>query len=398
MSPTARILLVDDRPENLFALEAILEPLGQELVRAESGEEALRRLLHDDYAAILLDVQMPRLDGFQTAELIKQRERTRHVPIIFLTALSKDAEHVFRGYESGAVDYITKPFDPAVLRAKVGGLHRALAEDGRAAAARGSRPGAGAGRARPRERGALPAARRRRAGDRLDDDGRGLDDVLQPALVRLHRARAGRRLQPDRLHPPRRRSRDARPVGAGAHHLDTVRGRVPPPGRARRLPVAPRPGDADARRERRDRRLGRRGHGHRRSAPGRGAAAVPGRGRLGPRQLARLRADARRRGPARRAEDRRLVHDRPRPRRRADPRRHRPRRPAEGGALTRALRALSARPRDGNGPRRRRPDKGGRARARDHPRAVRAGRRRPPARDRRRPRRPLLPLRAARRP
>ncbi len=120
MSPTARILLVDDRPENLFALEAILEPLGQDLVRAESGEEALRRLLHDDYAAILLDVQMPRLDGFQTAELIKQRERTRHVPIIFLTALSKDAEHVFRGYESGAVDYITKPFDPAVLRAKVG--------------------------------------------------------------------------------------------------------------------------------------------------------------------------------------------------------------------------------------------------------------------------------------
>jgi PAS domain S-box-containing protein len=120
VSPQAKILLVDDRAENLFALEAILEPLGQELVRAESGEEALRRLLHDDYAAILLDVQMPRLDGFQTAELIKQRERTRHVPIIFLTAISKDAEHVFRGYESGAVDYITKPFDPGVLRAKVG--------------------------------------------------------------------------------------------------------------------------------------------------------------------------------------------------------------------------------------------------------------------------------------
>ena len=120
MTPLAKILLVDDRPENLLALEAILEPLEQELVRAESGEEALRRLLHDDYAVILLDVQMPRLDGFQTAELIKQRERTRHVPIIFLTAISKDAEHVFRGYESGAVDYITKPFDPAVLRAKVG--------------------------------------------------------------------------------------------------------------------------------------------------------------------------------------------------------------------------------------------------------------------------------------
>ena len=120
MSAKAKILLVDDRPENLLALEAILEPLGQELVRAESGEEALRRLLHDEFAAILLDAQMPRLDGFQTAELIKQRERTRHVPIIFLTAISKDAEHVFRGYESGAVDYITKPFDPMVLRAKVG--------------------------------------------------------------------------------------------------------------------------------------------------------------------------------------------------------------------------------------------------------------------------------------
>jgi PAS domain S-box-containing protein len=119
MTPTAKILLVDDRAENLLALEAILEPLEQELVRAESGEEALRRLLHDEYAAILLDVQMPRLDGFQTAELIKQRERTRHVPIIFLTAISKDAEHVFRGYEAGAVDYITKPFDPHVLRAKV---------------------------------------------------------------------------------------------------------------------------------------------------------------------------------------------------------------------------------------------------------------------------------------
>ena len=115
----AKILLVDDRPENLLALEAILEPLGQELVRADSGEEALRRLLYDDFAAILLDVQMPRLDGFQTAELIKRRERNRHVPIIFLTAISKDAENVFRGYEAGAVDYMMKPFDPVVLRSKV---------------------------------------------------------------------------------------------------------------------------------------------------------------------------------------------------------------------------------------------------------------------------------------
>ena len=119
MSERAKLLLVDDRPENLLALEAILEPLGQELVRAGSGEEALRYLLHDEFAAILLDVQMPGLDGFQTAELIKERERTRHIPIIFLTAISKDAEHIFRGYGAGAVDYLLKPFDPHVLRAKV---------------------------------------------------------------------------------------------------------------------------------------------------------------------------------------------------------------------------------------------------------------------------------------
>ena len=115
----AKLLLVDDRPENLLALEAILEPLDTDLVRAQSGEEALRRLLVDEYAAILLDVQMPGLDGFQTAELIKRRERTKHVPILFLTAISKDAEHVFRGYSAGAVDYLMKPFDPVILRAKI---------------------------------------------------------------------------------------------------------------------------------------------------------------------------------------------------------------------------------------------------------------------------------------
>jgi PAS domain S-box-containing protein len=119
VSERARLLLVDDRPENLLALEAILEPLGQELVRAGSGEEALRHLLHDEFAVILLDVQMPGLDGFETAKLIKDRERTRHIPIVFLTAISKDAEHIFRGYGAGAVDYLLKPFDPQVLRAKV---------------------------------------------------------------------------------------------------------------------------------------------------------------------------------------------------------------------------------------------------------------------------------------
>ena len=115
----ARILLVDDRQENLLALEAILEPLGQELVKATSGEEALKYLLQREFAVILMDVQMPGLDGFQTAALIKQRERTRTIPIIFLTALSRDAAHVFKGYAHGAVDYLLKPFDPEILRSKV---------------------------------------------------------------------------------------------------------------------------------------------------------------------------------------------------------------------------------------------------------------------------------------
>src|ERR687888_2436866 len=115
----ANVLLVDDRPENLVALEAILEPLGQNLIEAHSGEDALRQLLHHEVAVILLDVQMPELDGFETATLIKQRERTSHVPIIFITAISKDEEQVFRGYSVGAVDYVFKPFDPQVLRSKV---------------------------------------------------------------------------------------------------------------------------------------------------------------------------------------------------------------------------------------------------------------------------------------
>lgn len=115
----AKVLLVDDRPENLLALEAILQGLDQELVTADSGEEALKRLLTDDFAVILLDVQMPGMDGFETAEHIKRRERTRHVPIVFLTALDREPHHAFRGYSVGAVDYLAKPFDPWVLRAKV---------------------------------------------------------------------------------------------------------------------------------------------------------------------------------------------------------------------------------------------------------------------------------------
>jgi PAS domain S-box-containing protein len=115
----ACILMVDDRPENLVALEAILEPLGHELVRAGSGEEALRQILRRDFAVVLLDVQMPGMNGFETASTIKSRERSRHLPIIFLTAINKDEEYVFEGYSHGAVDYLFKPFNPAILRSKV---------------------------------------------------------------------------------------------------------------------------------------------------------------------------------------------------------------------------------------------------------------------------------------
>ena len=119
MSERARILLVDDRPQNLLALEAILNTLDQTLVRAGSGEEALAALLRDEYALILLDAQMPGMDGFETAARIKARERTKNVPIIFLTAVDQDQRLAYRGYAAGAADYITKPFDPWLLRAKV---------------------------------------------------------------------------------------------------------------------------------------------------------------------------------------------------------------------------------------------------------------------------------------
>jgi CheY-like chemotaxis protein len=115
----AKALLVDDRKDNLLALEAILQGLPVTPVAVESGEAALKQLLTDDFAVILLDAQMPNMDGFETASHIKRRERTRHVPILFLTAADRDAQLALRGYAVGAVDYLTKPFDPWVLRAKV---------------------------------------------------------------------------------------------------------------------------------------------------------------------------------------------------------------------------------------------------------------------------------------
>ena len=119
MSRQARILLVDDRTENLIALDAILSPLNQILVPVQSGEQALEALLADEFAVVLLDIVMPGMDGFETAARIKQNAKTRDVPIIFLTAAIAQPGQPFRGYAAGAVDYLAKPFDPGVLTAKV---------------------------------------------------------------------------------------------------------------------------------------------------------------------------------------------------------------------------------------------------------------------------------------
>ena len=117
--PKVNVLLVDDQPENLLALEALLGRLGQNLVKAKSGEEALRCLLKQDFAVILLDVQMPGIDGFETAALIRSRERSRHTPIIFLTAFSSSDTRISKGYALGAVDYLLKPIEPEILTSKV---------------------------------------------------------------------------------------------------------------------------------------------------------------------------------------------------------------------------------------------------------------------------------------
>lgn len=119
MSYKANILVVDDYPENLLALETVLEDLGQNVISASSGEEALRQLLKNDFAVILLDVKMPLMDGFETATLIRQRERSQHTPIIFLTGVERSEEQMRRGYALGAVDYLMKPYMPEVLRWKV---------------------------------------------------------------------------------------------------------------------------------------------------------------------------------------------------------------------------------------------------------------------------------------
>src|SRR3982750_1823762 len=114
----ARVLLVDDDERNLLAVATVLEDLG-EVVLARSGEEALRHLLKGEFAVILLDVYMPGMDGYETAQIIRNREQTKGIPIVFLSAVNKEAEHLLRGYSMGAVDYVFKPVDPIVLRSKV---------------------------------------------------------------------------------------------------------------------------------------------------------------------------------------------------------------------------------------------------------------------------------------
>ena len=113
------ILLVDDQPANLVALEAMLQGLGQNLIKAESGREALKWLLSHDFAVILLDVKMPEMDGFETAALIRQRDKSRHTPILFLTAVDSTPTQIVRGYAVGAVDYLVKPIVPEFVRSKV---------------------------------------------------------------------------------------------------------------------------------------------------------------------------------------------------------------------------------------------------------------------------------------
>jgi two-component system sensor histidine kinase/response regulator len=113
------ILIVDDRPENLLALESLLENPSLNIMKANSGNEALGLVLQHDFALVLLDVQMPEMDGFETAELMRSSQKTKHIPIIFVTAISKEQQHIFKGYEAGAVDYLFKPLDPHILQSKV---------------------------------------------------------------------------------------------------------------------------------------------------------------------------------------------------------------------------------------------------------------------------------------
>ncbi len=147
--PKAKILIVDDDERTTLAVSTVLEDLGQTLVVAHSGEEALRHLLHDDFAVILLDLHMPGMDGYETAALIRARKRTRHIPIVFLTAVFRDNSHLLQAYSAGAVDMVFKPVDPFILRVEGLGLRRSLSQAG-GDPARGRAASPAAGREFPR--------------------------------------------------------------------------------------------------------------------------------------------------------------------------------------------------------------------------------------------------------
>ncbi len=115
----AKILIVDDRPENLFVLESLIDDPEVELIKANSGNEALAKVLDHDFALVLLDVQMPGMDGYEVAELMRGNKQTRHIPIIFVTAKHKEQASIFKGYDSGAVDYLFKPLEPVILKGKI---------------------------------------------------------------------------------------------------------------------------------------------------------------------------------------------------------------------------------------------------------------------------------------
>lgn len=117
--PLAKVLVVDDTPENLVALSVVLEDIECEVVTASSGQAALSILLKSNIDLVLLDVQMPEMDGFEVAELMRNSQRTKHIPIIFVTAISKEDRFVQKGYKVGAVDYLFKPIDPLILQSKV---------------------------------------------------------------------------------------------------------------------------------------------------------------------------------------------------------------------------------------------------------------------------------------
>src|SRR5215213_5697567 len=177
------ILMVDDHPQNLLALEAVLGDMGQNLVRANSGREALKHLLDREFALILLDVQMPGLDGYETAALAREREQSRHTPIIFLTAINQSDAQVFKGYSTGAVDYIFKPFVPEFLKAKVAvfvDLYKTTKEAKRQAEL--------LGRANAELEGEI--AERRRAEEALQKVHEELEAMVERRTAQLARANA----------------------------------------------------------------------------------------------------------------------------------------------------------------------------------------------------------------